>query len=186
MYYTSQLLEVKGNDFSQAFRIGTRNISIHFRWDTAIQEQYDMYTRALTARAQSDPLLQDSAIIRDYNWIDYYLSLPAYTAQIEVYLEQQGSYPQSLKDLDIPHKASILYKRRLEAIELDELMEPYRDMLVWHIEVTDDEDNAFVGTVTPGGWINNQGSWSLQCVSSLQSVGYNDLLKVVFRWELKE
>lgn len=184
--YQGKLTSVPGEDFSLNITAGVFALSLHFRWDSANQEQYDIIHRALEDRRKSDPLLKDGDIIREYDWIDWYTSLPT---DIEAALEEGMEYPQSLKGLveDKSVMADELLLRKQEAEALRELIQPMIDQLVWNVDITDSDGNVVAGVVRPGGWLHNQdASWRLRFTSDLDSIGEDDLLKVTIEVEVAE
>lgn len=163
------------SDFEQPIVCGNVQLVLHMRWDTANDEQYNLIHSALVDRAKADPLLKDGEIIRDYDWLDWYTSLPS---DIEAALDAGMEYPQSLKTAPNNIKANILLERKYEADDLQLLLIPLQEQRVWNVEITDDTGEVFTGLVRPGGWINNQGSWSVRFLSDLADIGYDDLSKV--------
>lgn len=184
--YRVTLDEIPNEDFTQTISAGMCSLTFHFRWDTANQEQYDIYRRALDARASADPLLKGTSIIREYDWIEWYTLLPA---DIQAALEEGMEYPQSLRKLadNFELMATQLEERKIEALALKKLITPLEEQLVWSVEITDASELRKTGVVRPGGWIGNQDQdWRVQFVSDLENIGYNDLLKMIIRMEVTE
>lgn len=164
---------------------GSRSFQLNFIWDTVNQEQYDIVDRGLKDRALADPLLDGSDIIRDYDWIDWYLALPL---DIETYLRNGGAYPQSLRNTEITVRANLMNSYREEAKDLKRIRTIYEDQLVWNVVVTElTTTEMLTGVVRTGAWINNQSDvWRLRFVSALTEIGKEDLSKVFIEFEVDE
>ena len=182
-YYHTISRPTDATTFSMLVAAGSAHLTFDFVWDTVNEEQYSVVYRALKARAESDPLLySDKTIDREYNWIDWYTSLPL---DIATALEEGMEYPQSIKDLSNEDKAAILESRREEAYELKDMIAQYVTQLVWNVAVTDTNGVTHTGTVTPGGWINSLGlDWRVRFVSSLTRIGKEDLGKLYIEFEV--
>lgn len=164
---------------------GIRSFQFNFVWDTVNQEQYDILDKGLKDRALADPLLDGSDIIRDYDWIDWYLALPL---DIESYLINGGAYPQSLRNTDTAVRANLMNESRDEAKVLSRIRNIYKDQLVWNVVITElTTSKVLTGVVRPGGWINNQSDiWRVRFVSALTEIGKEDLNKVFIEFEVDE
>lgn len=164
---------------------GTRSFQFNFAWDTVNQEQYDILDRGLKDRALADPLLDGSDIIRDYDWIDWYLALPI---DIENYLNNGGAYPQSLRNTAVAVRANLMNEFREEAKVLKRIRTIYIDQLVWNVVITElTTSKVLTGVVRPGAWINNQSDiWRVRFVSALTEIGKEDLNKVFIEFEVDE
>ena len=174
------------NTITQVITAGSYKFSFVFTWDTVNQEQYDILARGLEDRAKADPLLTtDGEIIRDYDWIDWYLSLPV---DIEQALIDGLEYPQSLKDTQLSVKANIMNERKQEAKELATVRRVYEEQLVWNVAIQElSSSDIFTGVVRPGGWINNQSEdWRVRFVTALEDVAKDQLNRVYIEFEVKE
>lgn len=183
--YYARLNEVPSLDFTQAFSAGTHILNIRFLWDEANEEQYLIVKRALDDRALADPLVKDDGtIIKDYDWVEWYSSLPI---DIEEALQNGMEYPQSLRYLDIHSRALALQQYKLEAEELKVLLEPYLNQLVWHCTIWEETQPTVIVTadMRPEGWIHDQDfGWRVRFASDLTQVGKNDLLNVRLEFEV--
>lgn len=187
--YEGTLDAADSADFHRQFQAGNIQLDIHFRWNTVVQEQLDLYRRAIEARAAADPLLP--SINREYSWVDYMLSLPSEQADILALLESDNppELPQSIATADISNelKASQLYESRLEAEEIQDMIQPYFDNECWNIEITADEGESVTGQLRTGGWFHEQNDeWRVRFVSEKSDIGYDDLELVGIEMEVKE
>lgn len=174
--YRTAMENIAESDFTKVFAAGTRMLSVRFRWDEDSGEQYDLIVRGIQSRRDADPLLRGSDIIRDYDYLHYYLNLPSDAQKLEELLREGMEYPQSLIRLDYRMRAGVMVDRKHEAEEIARVLEPYENLRCWHLEVTDEEGNLVTADLRPGAWIHNQSaSWALRFVTPLSSVGKNDL-----------
>lgn len=168
-HYYVNLTDIPDNtEFTQVFVFGTIPLTFRFFWSEDIQAEYDVYDAALESQAKADPWLRGSEIIREYDWLTLYSDTIPHTNANAVadWMASTGLCPQSLKELYAQNPtlaAQQVYTRCLEADLLKERLRPYKERLVWNVEITDDEGDIFTGVVIPGGWINNQGDrWRIQ------------------------
>lgn len=178
--YNAQL----GSDEEQTISAGNRLLTFQFRWDDANEEQYQIVAQALKARRDADPLLKKDSvdIIRDYDYLDYYTSLPK-----DIDLEELEEYPQSIRKLSEAQQIMELESRRDEAVELQKLLLVYEQQLVWNVRIVDDTGVEKTGAVRPGGWIGNQDiDWRVRFATLLTQVGKNDLSKVYVEMEIND
>lgn len=181
--YEARLTSAPSDNFSQTIVSGNVQLQLNFKWDNTLQEPYDEIIRALKARADADPLIDNNSLIeRDYDWIDWRLSLPA---DLETYLEEGGKYPQSIKNVNNVIKADILRGQIEEAKELEAVRSGYEVGLRWCCSITDDSGDVVVCSVEPGGWVNEQSlKWRLKFESDLDKIGHDDLLKMLIVTEV--
>jgi hypothetical protein len=178
-------------DFNQAFTFGSIALNMRFFWCEDVQAEYDLYAEALKNQAKADPLLRGADILREYDWLTLYSDTIPHTDANAVgdWMASTGLCPQSLKDLYAQSPALAaqqVYQRCLEADELKERLRPYRERLVWNVEITDDEGDVFTGVVIPGGWINNQGArWRIQFESD-RILGRNELALLTINCEVAD
>ena len=186
-YYTT-INEVTDTDFVKTVQAGSKSFTLHFVWDEASEEQWDILYRGLKDRASSDPLITDelATINRDYDWIDYMLSLPANTA-LEEALEAGMEYPQSIRNLSISGKVNQLIEWRDEAEELEKVRDAWDRCRYWHCTIITEVGEEFTCDVVPGGYMHNQSSeWKFQFMSDLERIGKDDLTKMTIYAEVEE
>lgn len=178
-------------NFHQAFTFGSIALSMRFFWCEDVQAEYDVYADALDNRAKADPLLRGSEILRDYNWLGLYSDIIPHTNANDVatWMASTGLCPQSLRELYGQSQtlaAQQMYQRCAEADLLKARLRPYKERLVWNVEVTDDTGDVFTGVIIPGGWINNQGSrWRIQFESD-RILGRDELDLLIINCEVAD
>lgn len=190
-YYATLSNIPNTTDFNQAFVFGSIALNIRFFWCEDVQAEYDLYDEALKNQTKADPLLRGTDIVRDYDWLALYSDTIPHTDANAVadWMASTGLCPQSLKELYAQSStlaAQQVYQRCLEADLLKERLRPYKERLVWNVEITDDEGDIFTGVVIPGGWINNQGSrWRIQFESD-RVLGRNELALLTINCEVAD
>lgn len=175
--YRTTLASIPSYDFEQQIQAGTHLLTFHFLFDEAYEEQYNILKRALDDRAKADPLVKGIEIVRDYDWVDWYVQ----------WNEEVEEKPQSLRDLNDDLFVDMMRERQEEAKELLRRREVYTEALFWNVEVTDADGNTITGDVQPGGWLHNQDAeWRVRFVSDLDKIGKNDLMKMSIEFEVDE
>lgn len=190
--YTAQLSNVPNlTEFEQSIAFGIVVLNFKFQWSEEVQEQIDAYDRALDARAKADPWLDEQGnIYRDYDWLQLYTSIPHLTTtQVSDWLDEYARIPQSLAELkDTPDLlAAEVLQRCQEADLLVDRLELLREDLVWHVEITEGENDSVSRVVRTGGWLNSQNSrWQVQFESEKAEIAREDLLLVTINAEIDE
>lgn len=181
------------SDFSQIIVADTVQLTFHFVWSTDVQELTDEFDRALESRARSDSLIKGSELKRDYNWIEYYQSIPHLsTAQVRAYYAEEDRWiPQSLLKLYAEDTMDIfaqeIYDRCAEAEEITDQLECLYNQLVWQVEITDTEAESVSGVVRTGGWLNTQSSkWQVQFTADKDIISREDLNLITIKIEVAE
>lgn len=185
--YQARITGVQGDDFDKVLQAGTRIFQLHFRWDTACQEQYDLLYRGVQNMRDADPLYDTKgSIVRDYDYLEYYASLPSAASLAEAIDNKEINIPQSLKSLPTELIVAQLLERIETAKDIGLALDVYKSHLLWHCDVTTSTD-FMTAEVTPGGWLNNQSlEWTLRFLSDLAVVGRDDLEKVLVQVEVAD
>lgn len=178
--YTLTLPDNTEDYFEIVTSAGGYKLNISFRWPTAIQEQADIVYREWKNLAASDPILVDGYYDRDYDYIDYYSTIPYATAeQIEEWLEEQTALPHSLELLSMQQKIVQIRQRCLQCSDFVKLRDTLEQLLCWEVTVSS-SDEKYVCLLRSGGWNNNQSdtfSWAFY--SAKNTVGKGDLASTV-------
>ncbi len=175
--YRGSINASPSTDFVQTFRAGNLNINVCFRWDLINEEIYASMSRSIQTMRDADPLLKGAQIVRDYDYLSWYIALPNTAEEIEEMLEGGMEYPQSLRKLANNLKANQLLERKQEALEIQHIIEPFANNSCWHLTIYDDEDNRITADLRPNAWIGNQRQdWRVRILSDLTEIGKDDLV----------
>lgn len=184
--YEAQLNDVPSDDFNVVLNMGGKLFYLRFQFDAAIKEQYDILTTGIRNLRDADPLLKEATIIRDYDYLDWYMSLPS-LHELEQLLENGMEYPQSLKNLGNYAKAAKLLNRKAQVEELQDVFDTFDECMYWKCTITDEANNEVQCSVVPGGYVNNQSSeWTLRFESDLDRIGEDDLMKIRILMEVAD
>lgn len=155
---------------------GIHSLTMHFVWNSVMQGLYDDVTRRVTDMASSDPLMADT-IVRDYDWIDYYLNTVPDVSEIEVWLTTDPVLPQSvtLRPATVS-KVECLVSNKELASEIQSMLVDCADRLYWQCRIVDESGDVTVCDVVNGATFRNQDtSWAIQFSSDKEVVGPDDL-----------
>lgn len=165
-YYDAYLNQVDSTEdsFEVPIKAESTNLSIKFKWDTTLQEQYDEYYKGIVKSAYSDPLVGNGEVNRDYNYVDYYLSIGD---NISEWLEEQVVLPQSIKDLEEAEQITAIQANITLATEIKKVLDLYTEMLVWYLEITYGNE-TFTGKLIKGSiYTNTENTLSVEVDSLL-------------------
>lgn len=159
------------NDSDIEIQAGERTLRMSFQWPEPHQEQYDLVDRRVKELSASDPLIGNDNIVRDYDWLAYYNSIPAIGAGLEEWIEEQTILPQSIANKPLSVKISVINERKAVAEQFTTYMKELDDLLHYHCTIIDDNDNTVVCSVRPGGWYNKQDlSWAIRFTADVPNI----------------
>lgn len=159
------------DDSDIEIQAGERTLRMSFQWPEPHQEQYDLVDRRVKELSASDPLIGNDNIVRDYDWLEYYNSIPAIGAGLEEWIEEQTILPQSIANKSLSIKINIINERKVAAEQFTTYMKELDDLLHYHCTIIDDNDNTVVCSVRPGGWYNNQDlSWAIRFTADVPNI----------------
>lgn len=164
---------------------GDRTLQLAIAWPEDIQETYDNLLRSIESDMLSDPLVNSTEIIRDYDYLNYYSNIPAYGAGMEEWLEEQDTLPQSIRGLQTTAQLNALTERRALCQGLSDYKSDLEDQLCYQITITDDMNRVVVTDVRPGGWFNEQDNyWAARYTSNITDIKQGQLNIVTMEIEV--
>lgn len=171
--------------------VGPRQLNLQFKWPVAYQEQADIFNRHIAEYSSADPLVvkngTDITYDRDYDYIDYYLNIPAYGDGMEEWLDTSPDLPQSLQGKEASSLYTLLTERKEQAEEYATYRTNLGRVLQWYVQITDDLGDIRTGIIHPGGWINNQDSnWALRFTADIDTISQDNIDKVTLEIEVYE
>lgn len=172
-YYDLSLSDVTISDiFTVPIAAGGSALSIEFMWDTTAQEQYEEYKSSIEIASRSDPLIYPTEMIRDYDYVGYYISIPA---DVEAWLRTGPVLPSSLQGLTVEEQVTLINDRKDLCRELHDTLNLYKDMLVWNMTISYNND-VLQGKVYPGSIItSSDGSLELEIIAEKEYINRDDL-----------
>lgn len=187
-YYIASLESLDIGDtveFLQDIDVSTKACSVVFSWPTVIQEQYDEYSQNMSLLAASDPLVQvhgDRSPVRNYDYIEYYLSIK----NIRDWLLEATELPSSILGKPFEEQVSIVQERINTCEAVRDILFQYSCMLLWNITITF-EGETIQGVLIPGGiYQNKEGTFSLEVQCDKAGIGKGDIPFVTFRIGVEE
>ena len=156
---------------------GDHSLECVFQWPDEVQTQLDTLQRIIDGYAKSDPIIkEDGSYDRNYDYIDYYTSIPDYGSGMVEWWEEQTEVPQSLYKSDFPY--TLLTQRKELCMELNAYLNDLQDMLVYQCIIKDETGYKSVMSVRPGAYCCwRDTAWSLRFTSNLEQIGKDDLDK---------
>lgn len=179
------VIEDNGLDFTQSFSAGTELIDIAFRFSFVTAEIYSNVLKAVEMRRESIPLYdgQKEEVIRDYDYITYWMSIPTTLDEIRQWLETSPVVPFFTKTMT---ENTTVYKMREEAqfvAELYKLLSFYEEQLYWLVTLTKG-DETIVSSIRPGGTVYFKDKVAVTFLSDRASIGMTDLGTVTLQVEV--
>lgn len=175
-------------DFLITISAGSKEYQCHFLWDIATQEQYDNLVKEIAMLSATDPLVTGDEYVRDYNWVEYYITHFEGLSDSEIieWVSSSTSIPQSLRNKS-SYQITVIVKENLEKAQAyaEQLVE-YNELLRWQCTVTC-EDVKTTTIVQPGGWYNYDSGNAFRFISGDHTyVGLNDLQYVSMEFDIDE
>lgn len=173
------------NDSDVEVSAGDRTLQLAISWPSDVQETYDNLLQSIDSDMRSDPLVSTESIIRDYDYLNYYINIPAYGAGMEEWLDEQDTLPQSIRGLAKIAQLNILVERKTLCTGLAQYKSDLEDQLCYQITITDDMNRVVVTDVRTGGWFNEQDNyWAIRYVAGVPTIGYGQLNIVTMEIEV--
>ena len=164
---------------------GDRTLQLSIAWPDNVQEIYDNIQRDIDSDMRSDPLVNSTEIIREYDYLGYYSSIPAYGSGMEEWLDEQDTLPQSIRELQHSAQLNLLVERRALCLGLSAYLSDLKDQLCYQITITDDMNRVVVTDVRPGGWFNEQDNyWAIRYTADIPEIGQGQLNIVTMEIEV--
>lgn len=190
--YVATLDPDEGTDnYTVTIQAGPLNIQFIFQWAVATQEQYDGFERYYINLAKNDPLVGLHGEDRNYNYIEYYISIYQWklennktTAQ---WLAGQQVLPRTVREAQAGYPQEFIIDKRInECISILPLLRQYQDTLLWHFTVSCNGERT-TGYVIPGGWYREGfDSFAFRFTSTPESIDKDSLGLVTVEVEVYE
>lgn len=148
-----------------------------FSWPENETDEYNQWQERLSIRSASDPLIKDGDILRDYDYIEYYMNLPDE-------LPPDYPLPKSLKNMTPEEREQEIQVRKEEVVALNTMLNEYRQLMSWNFSYTV-EGVTKTGMLKIGGWYKED-LYRFRFVSDKEEIGPQDLDKVTVEFEVYE
>lgn len=141
--YYLQLQQPDSTEKDMSITAGSLALTLHFYWDVEMQEQYDTLVTNVRKAYLSEPLYNKATgdIIRTYDYIDYFTSLPDTLVELEeLYNASDSIIPYRLLQVEDWQAADALLLMRSLCKELQEQDEQISTYLKWHCTITSGDE----------------------------------------------
>lgn len=180
----SQLYEIKldqltvdSDNFSFESDIGDSfSITVSAQWDTVLQYQYDLIEDGLKTKAYSLPLIKKGEMIRDYDYLEYYLQFASEDFNWIEWWATTDTKPFDVRSMGLAQARYLIKERAGFCKELRPIVTKYEEGLRWNITVEDTYGGTSTAVIQPGGWFKNQDfNYSYRFVSEKARIGHDDI-----------
>lgn len=185
MIYESPISDSNESSQLVTMRAAGTSLSVSLQWDDTWNEEADNLNKLLYQRAASIPLMaSDGTIIRDYDYLLYFETVPSTVSDVEAFIETADALPQKIKDLPTYQQVSALLEEKSFWVEVNDLAQLYAEQLGWQVTVQKG-DETVVSTMRPGGWSYFDDNSAYRFVTSLDkaNIGKDDLQYVTMEYD---
>ena len=171
-----------GTTFTQAYMAGKTNFTVTFRWAFITQEIVDDLTKAVAIRRNAIPLIDTATgeIIRDYDYVAYWSTVPTGFADILEWLQMDPIIPFLPVSMSDAGKVYYIQNENSFATQLIALFDHYAEQLYWQV-IAEKDSEKITMALRPGGQIKFSDGVSLIFLSDREAIHLNDLNYVTMR-----